>query len=101
MGSKLYPNVYNGKARSGGYVMKNRFHAQNAKAPDGKGRVYICSPGWHWIAIWNRKTEDGQPYGSIQLTGMSDEEARKYCAKASDRDPHRAQDPAPPSDVPF
>jgi hypothetical protein len=101
MGSKLFPNVYNGKPRSGGYVAKNRYRNQNAKAPDAKGRVYVVSPGWHWIAIWNRKSDGGQSYGAVQLTDMSDEEARKYCAKPTDRDPHRPPDDTAPSDVPF
>jgi hypothetical protein len=98
MGSKLFPNTYNGKQRSGGFFAKNQYRGQNAKAPDYKGRVWLNSAGWFWIAVWMRKSPEGQPYGSVQLTDMSDEEAKKYCARTEHRDPHRRAPADEPSD---
>lgn len=88
MGSKLFPNVFNGKPRSGGFFAKNQYRGKNAKAPDYKGRVWLNSAGWFWIAVWIRRNEHGQQYGSIQLSDMTDEEAKKYCARSEHRDPH-------------
>ena len=91
MGSKLFPNRFNGKIRDGGFLSPNRWHSQNANAPNVKGRVWVSAPGWHWIAGWKRQ-KDGKPFMALQLNGMTDEEATRYCARTEDRDPHRAND---------
>lgn len=106
--SKLFPKTYKGKVESGGYVYKN-YKPKGANSPDMRGMMFVAEPGWYWVGVWSHGRKG---FHRVALDGLTDDQARKYCAPRGGAAPngngHAApqqttldSQPGDDSDIPF
>lgn len=67
-----------------GVIGFNDFKADNAKAPNRKGRAKVGGL-WYWVADWTRDVAKGGYVDSLAFTLMTEDEANKAQAKAEAR----------------